>query len=301
MNIFSKEQIDLSTKKDILIPLVGGLGNQLFQLSFGLYLHKIWGIRISYTDFLLKYSPSGTTTPRSLAINSLLEQKELNKFTEAKYLMLEMANRIFDGVITDEEPLNSVVPIKLTNRTRIARGYFQKFMFPDFVREEIIAKLSESSEFNISKNQKPLERICVHMRYGDYASNLQTRKFHGLTTVNYYVEQVQKLSQEFGIQKVLIVSDGADRAYSEFSELLTDDNIEISLSSSTSDQSDLSEIANSSVVVTSNSSFSWWGAWLAHTMNNSTIVCPDPWFADASISNPHLIKPVWRTAKREFT
>jgi len=189
----------------------------------------------------------------------------------------------------------------LTNRTRVARGYFQKYKFPDFVSEEIIQKLFDSSDFNITENQKPQERICVHMRYGDYASNLQTRNFHGLTAVNYYVEQVQKLSREFGIKKVVIVSDESGRAFLEFSELLSDENIEVSLSSSTSDQSDLSEIANSSIVVTSNSSFSWWGAWIASTLHNSTIVCPDPWFADASIFNPHLIKPVWRTAKREFT
>jgi len=301
MNMFSNEQIDLPTKRDILIPLVGGLGNQLFQLSFGLYLQKVWGIRIRYTDFLLKYSPSGINTRRSLAIHSLLERRELNRFTEAKYLILETANRLLDGVITDEEPINSTNPLKLTHRTRVARGYFQRYMFPDLVREEIIAKMSDSSEFNISTNQKPIERICVHMRYGDYASNPQTRKFHGLTTVSYYVDQVQKLSNEFGIKKVLIVSDAADQAFLEFSELLSDDDIEISLSSSTSDQSDLSAIANSSIVVTSNSSFSWWGAWFAHTIHNSTIVCPDPWFADASIFNPHLIKPVWRTAKREFT
>lgn len=301
MNIFSNKQIDLTTKKDILIPLVGGLGNQLFQLSFGLYLHKFWGTKVNYTDFLLKYSPSGITTRRSLAINSLLEQKELTKFTEAKYLILETANRVINGIITDEEPLDSIIPIKLTNRTRVARGYFQKYMFPDFVSAEIIARLSQSSEFNISKNQRPEERICVHMRYGDYESNPQTRKFHGLTTVKYYVQQVQKLSKEFGVQKVLLVSDAADRALLEFSELLSNEDIELSLSSSASDQSDLSEIANSSIVVTSNSSFSWWGAWFANTIHNSTIVCPDPWFADASIFNPHLIKPVWRTEKREFT
>jgi hypothetical protein len=300
MNTFADALNRKFPEKKLIIPLMGGLGNQLFQFSFGLYLNKAHEIEISFTDILLKSSRAGNMTRRSLAIGSLLDVDDLNKLTAAKYLMLETADRMFDGVIAGEESTDSILPIKLTNRTRAARGYFQNYKFPDFIKNELIEKISSSSEFNISRNLCTQKRICVHMRYGDYASNLQTRNFHGLTAVNYYVEQVQKLSQEFGIRSVLIVSDEADRAFLEFSELLVDKDIEISVSAATSDQSDLSEIANSSIVVTSNSSFSWWGAWFANTIHNSTIVCPDPWFADSNMSNPHLIKPDWRTAKREF-
>ena len=301
MNTFADALNRKFPEKNLIIPLVGGLGNQLFQFSFGLHLIKAHEFEISYTDILLKYSRSENTTRRTLAIGSLLDVNDLNKITAAKYLLLETADRMFDGVIADEESINSILPIKLTNRTRAVRGYFQNYRFPDLVGDELIAKISSSSEFNISRNLNPQKRICVHMRYGDYASNLQTRNFHGLTAVSYYVEQVQQLSQEFGIRKVLIVSDEADRAYAEFSKLLNDKDIEISLSAATSDQSDLSEIANSSIVVTSNSSFSWWGAWFANTIHNSIIVCPEPWFAGSNVSNPHLVKPDWRTATREFT
>jgi hypothetical protein len=301
MNTFTEALNRKYPEKKMIIPLIGGLGNQLFQFSFGLYLNKALEIDTSYTDILLKYTRAESTTRRSLAIGSLLKIDDLNKLTAAKYLMLEAADRIFDGVIADEESIDSAFPINLTNRTRIARGYFQKYMFPDFIKDELLARISSSSEFNISRNLSPQQRICVHMRYGDYASNIQTRSFHGLTAVSYYVDQVQKLSQEFGIRSVFLVSDEADRAFQEFSKLLNRKDIKISLSAATSDQSDLSEIANSSIVITSNSSFSWWGAWFASTIHNSTIVCPEPWFADSKVFNPHLIKPDWRNAKREFT
>ncbi len=287
--------------KVLTIQLMGGLGNQLFQLAFGLYLNEVFGHAVTYSDLLLRYSPGSSHTSRSLGIGDLLNKMEISGLSPARYSIIEAVNRHRGGYIASEEPLESNFPIILRNRTRLVRGYFQQFRFADAVKPQILKRFFDSSDFSFDERSRVIQRICIHMRYGDYSSNEQTRKFHGLTSTQFYVDQARKLSDEFGVQDVFIVSDEPNRAVQEFLNLTTKNVFNVSVSESNTEQSDLSEIAKSSLVVTSNSSFSWWGAWLANSIHKSTIVCPDPWYADAKMNNPYLIKPNWRTAQRSYS
>jgi hypothetical protein len=300
INIFSNRR-SAHHSRNLTIQLMGGLGNQLFQFAFGLYLSEIGEYDVRYSDLLLRYSPNALHTNRILGIGGLMSKNEIKRLTPAQYSIIETANRFFGGYIATEEPIDSSFPIALGNRTRLLRGYFQQFRFADAVRPQILKRFFDSSDFSFDESSSVLQRICIHMRYGDYSSNEQTRKFHGLTNTQFYVDQAQKLSKEFGVSEIYIVSDEPNRAVQDFLKLTNRDLFNVSVSESQTEQGDLSEIAKSSLVVTSNSSFSWWGAWLASSIHKSTIVCPDPWYADKQMNNPYLIKPDWRIAQRNYS
>ncbi len=287
--------------KALTIQLLGGLGNQLFQFAFGLYLNDVCGHDVKYSDLLLRSLPGGTHTSRSLGIGDLLKKNEISELTPARYSLIAALNKGFGGFIASEEPIDSTFPIVLRNRTRLVRGYFQQLRFADAVKSQILNRLFQSSDFSIDDRSPVVKRICIHMRYGDYSSNEQTRKFHGLTSAQFYVDQARNLSNEFGVRDVFLVSDEPNRAVQEFLHLTTRNEFDVAVSASATEQSDLSEIAASSLVITSNSSFSWWGAWLANSIHNSIVVCPDPWYAEAQINNPYLIKPNWRIAQRSYS
>ena len=44
--------------------------------------------------------------------------------------------------------------------------------------------------------------------------------------------------------------------------------------------------------IIANSSFSWWGAWLA-LFKDKIVICPKQWFGDASIDTSDLIPESW--------
>ena len=289
------------TPKALTIQLFGGLGNQLFQFAFGLYLKDVCGHDVRYSDLLLRSLPGKAHASRSLGIGDLLKKHEISELTPARYSLIAALNKGFGGFIATEKPIDSTFPIVLGNRTRLVRGYFQQFRFADAVKSQILNRLFQSSDFNIHSRSPVVKRICIHMRYGDYSSSEQTRKFHGLTSTQFYVDQARKLSDEFGVRDVFIVSDEPNRAVQEFLHLTTWNEFNVAVSASATEQSDLIEIATSSLVITSNSTFSWWGAWLANSIHDSIVVCPDPWYAEAQMNNPYLIKPNWRIAQRIYS
>ena len=301
--MINSHEITLATDrpKELTIQLLGGLGNQLFQFAFGLYLNDVCGHNVRYSDLLLRSLPGSSHTNRTLGIGDLLKKHEISELTPSRYSLIAALNKGLGGFIATEEPLDSTSPIILGNRTKLVRGYFQQFGFADAVKSQILNRLFQSSDFSIHERSPVVKRICIHMRYGDYSSNEQTRKFHGLTSTQFFVDQARKLSDEFGVRDVFIVSDEPHRALQEFLQLTNKNEFDVAVSASATEHSDLIEIATSGLVITSNSSFSWWGAWLANSIYNSIVVCPDPWYADAKMSNPYLIKPNWRIAQRSYS
>ena len=69
-------------------------------------------------------------------------------------------------------------------------------------------------------------------------------------------------------------------------------------SSSRGPWDDLTILAGSDAVVMSNSSFSWWGAYLAWRNHGARVVTPAPWFANPSTPAPKLIPDAWTVLPR---
>ncbi|MDP2014738.1 MAG: hypothetical protein Q8L05_10990, partial [Actinomycetota bacterium] len=58
-------------------------------------------------------------------------------------------------------------------------------------------------------------------------------------------------------------------------------------------------ISQASAIITANSSFSWWGGWLADPQN-STVVCPRPWLNEGAMDERDLRPPQWLTVDAGF-
>ena len=63
--------------KFIEIPLMGGLGNQLFQLAAGIEISKVSGRATKYSTDVLKLPASAGTTKRHIGISDLLLPDEV--------------------------------------------------------------------------------------------------------------------------------------------------------------------------------------------------------------------------------
>jgi hypothetical protein len=63
---------------------------------------------------------------------------------------------------------------------------------------------------------------------------------------------------------------------------------------------DLQFISNAQGVIMSNSSFSWWGAYLAEKKNQATIIYPKPWFAGNFPDPQYFFRSNWKSLNRFF-
>ena len=114
--------------------------------------------------------------------------------------------------------------------------------------------------------------ISLHIRRGDFLINSGN---HYNQNLDYYEEALKKFDND---RQVVIFSDDPDWCMEQ--ELFTDNRFIVSQAASP--YHDLYMMSQCSDFIIANSTFSWWGAWLA---NKGKVIAPKKWFGP---NNVHL-------------
>lgn len=110
--------------------------------------------------------------------------------------------------------------------------------------------------------------IALHIRRGDYTHNSDR---HPVMPLSYYEEALQKFDSS---REVIVFSD--DTNWCKEQDIFSDDRFLVSEGTDT--YHDLCLMSMCSDFIIGNSSFSWWGAWLA---NKGSVYYPSLWFGPA--------------------
>jgi hypothetical protein len=277
---------------------MGGLGNQLFQVSFGLNIQKDLNRDVVFTSALLDRAHAGTK--RSLEVESLVEIRKHTLSIEINFVVEKLLKKINPSRFLVEDVKRPFSIDQIDAKTRIVMGYFQQLHFVNNVAEEIELLIRKSSRFSILDTCQFRRRIAVHIRLGDYRTSTSAKKFHGLTSIEYYLRAIENLHQQTGIEEVLIISDEPEVAEELLLPKINNRTFTLHVDRTGDAIQHLAKIANSAAIVGSNSTFSWWGAWLATRNYRANVVMPKPWFADASIMMSELMDTNWILLERNL-
>jgi hypothetical protein len=155
------------------------------------------------------------------------------------------------------------------------RGYFQTEKYFKHIRDELLKDFEFRDEIlepcRQMMSQFDTSPISLHIRRTDYLTNPN----HTALGLDYYKEALK----QFGDSEVLIFSD--DPEWCNQQELFSDDRFLIA--EGNTNYVDLCLMTLCSGHIIANSSFSWWGAWLA---NSTQVVAPSGWFRGSD--NEHL-------------
>lgn len=172
-------------------------------------------------------------------------------------------------------------------------GYFQSRRYvgadPDFVRSLFLDGGSSGLQ-DFVRSQVGEQFIGVHVRRGDY---LQARNqdVHGVCDANYYVRAIQ-LVRSMGAADLPIVS--FTESVAELPDSLRGmSDVVIEDSGDRPPSEDLLALAGASSIVLSNSSFSWWAAFLGGNAPERKVVAPRPWMRRGDIAASDLLFPEW--------
>lgn len=138
--------------------------------------------------------------------------------------------------------------------------HIEKQIRQDFTFKEKIKK--ECKEIIQELFDNP---IAIHIRRGDYLIN--SGNHHNLT-IDYYKESLDKFDSN---RQVVVFTDDSEWAFNH--EFFSDDRFIIS--EKVGPYHDLYMMTQCSDFIIANSSFSWWGAWLANT---GTVIAPKKFF-----------------------
>lgn len=175
-------------------------------------------------------------------------------------------------------------------------GYFQDWSLVDEIWTKFSENLAQSEAWRSIFEAPPIPRVAIHYRLGDYVTNPTARRHHGVTHPTFFASVVAEVRSSYPLHKVVLVSDDPELATSLFSTHCDAFEVDQMASPNAEPLEHLALLADSTHVVTSNSSFSWWGGWLGWK-KGAEVFLPEPWFV-AEAEHHALIPPQWSRRNR---
>lgn len=264
-------------ERSLTIRLEGGLGNQLFQLAAG---------KSAYPDILIIDTTLLNGTTRNLEIEALSESFDFDvkskKFSKLSQLPLK---KIFE-----KEPFTWVDLRTNFKKNSVLRGYFQHPKYADTIASDLASFIKLDSSFK----QDPLcdctsRHIAVHVRRGDYLSNLTNKKIFGVLSEEYFMEAIKTFDKD---THFILYSDSKISP-----ELTASASLVGKVTTAESDINPfelLKALSFSDGLIMSNSSLSWWGARIGEELKeNFEVIGPSTWFRGIPKSS-NLIMGMWK-------
>lgn len=173
-------------------------------------------------------------------------------------------------------------------------GYFQtEKYFPgsaESLRREFtpVASLSPANAA-IAALARECESVMIHVRRGDYVNNAKTLKVHGVCSVAYYQQAIATMRARAGNPRFFVFSN--DMAWARDNLALGADAVFVE-GNKDAPEVDIHLMAQCRHHIIANSSFSWWGAWLAASPQK-TVIAPTPWFDNSRHNASDLVPASW--------
>lgn len=256
----------------------GGLGNQMFQAALALALAKRFGVRPRFVDLTdrarvqrgwqLDCFGMSPTTP----MNSVLPAIEFG-------MSLANALRRIGGLslpgVAIENSLGELV--EFSSPPLVLSGYWQRAQYFEGYEDDI------RSHFRFPPTQPSIQiptaaqapKVAIHMRRGDYVTDPAAQIVHLVCNDTWYRQAWCSTQEAVPGAHGYVFSDDPDWALaclgpsSNLTYMPFSPNAHPSL--------DLALMAQCDHFIISNSSFSWWGAWLGRAADKR-VIAPREWF-----------------------
>ena len=264
----------------ITCSLMGGLGNQLFQI-FATMAHGI------YTNQSVVFLRQEQLGARFTAWNTLLKGLQPILVNELPSNMLVVREPEF--------PYNKLPYIPSKNVSFF--GYFQSEKYFKQCYNHIyqicgIGKRRNELKLRLPSDEFLMTTVSLHFRIGDYK---KIQHYHPIMTLEYYSNalthimskvsgplKVVYFCEEVDLGDVLVVVDNLEKKFSECAFVRCVEGL--------ADWEQMLYMSFCSHNIIANSTFSWWGAYF--NPNAEKIVCyPSVWFGPAANSDVRDLCP----------
>lgn len=265
----------------MVIIIKGGMGNQMFQYAFGHLKSKALGRRLYVLDFT-----AWDSFPRGFALKCFgLTQSKANKALLIVFrlicLSFEVLSKRFKGVnkFYLQDLSDFGCESYLADHAFILDGYWQKAEYFIQDRDEIkkiftfppVPKIHHVIDLSGDK-----KLVAMHVRRGDYVSTSSDGGKHLVCDVNWYLGALEVLRLKIDNFRLVIFSDDEQWVRDRFGAL-QEDIFVVPSNDFREPWIDLYLMSCCDHFILSNSTFSWWAAFLGET-KASWVIAPKYWF-----------------------
>jgi hypothetical protein len=285
----------------IVVRIMGGLGNQMFQYAAGKRLALKLGVEMRLdTDwydrsdsrlyelgfFQVPEVKAGRSDIRRLRYGSkpwwkLLTNRARREAKESSTSHIKQKQFHFDTGI-----LNLSDDVYL-------HGYWQsEKYFKDIerdIRDQFTFRNPGKSATEMAERIHSSNSVSIHIRRGDYIEGDSAAKFENLP-LEYYRKALHHLESSLGLLDLFIFSD--DLTWVRENNLFDREMTFVEASGNLTPVDDMWLMTLCRHNIIANSSFSWWGAWL-NSNETKTVVAPSIWFKSEENDTRDLIPETW--------
>ena len=280
----------------LYVLLMGGLGNQLFQYAAArniAYLHN-YEILLDLRDTSIyggkhPFALNHFNIKARIANKSELPAQPINKF---KYFLWR--HMYCNPRLVKDKDLSVNKFSFVSYHDLYLRGYYQSekyFINIANILHDELKYITPPSKNNVImlKNIKANNSVSIHVRRGDYLEKKWSNHF-SQCSIQYFTSAIKYISKRTGPPVIYIFTNDIHWVKSnlrfKYRTVISENNQGIY------DYEDLRLMSACKHNIISNSTFSWWGAWL-NQYSKKIVVTPNKWFTSNVISFPDIVPHEW--------
>lgn len=276
----------LSSRREVAVQLLGGLGNQMFQAAAGLALaERHGGARLTFD--ISRFRAKGL---RGFALAPFGLEAEIR--SEGQGLATRMLSRVglrpkhqpdwWNGAFYREAGFRHDPAFEALEAPVMLAGYFQSPRYFEPIAERVASffapeKLASPEALEQARKLEGESSVAIHVRRGDYASDARAMMVHGVLPELYYSQAIRFIREQVPEARFFIASDDVATATNLVASL---PDSEVLAGKSAGD--DLFLMSRCRHHIIANSSFSWWSAWLDRRSGGLRIA-PQAWFTPEAL------------------
>lgn len=266
----------------IKVRINGGLGNQLFQYATAYALAKKMNVSMQvdiseamkYRVHPLRLDKLSCSVPFSKKIN-IIDKILLHP------RIISYSSKLLNRYYMEPNLRYCDFSSRMENNLFLI-GYFQSELYFREYRTELLEEFRPKKNFspyqeNIKKKISSSNSLSIHIRRGDYISNPDASSVHGICDKAYFNRSIDYLQEKGVISEktnFFIFSDDIkwcrDNLNFPYETIFVEGDSE-------SPELDMWLMSYCNHHIISNSTFSWWGAWL-NIYPNKCVIAPLDWF-----------------------
>lgn len=288
----------------VIVKLMGGLGNQMFQYALGKAMAKRLETTLKLDlDFLLDRTPRENFVFRdydldvfNLSVERALPDDISPFFYQPKNKFDKLFSRLKKWWVPytayREAHFHVDPAVFLLSGNIYLEGYWQSAQYFQDIEDEIRTDFSFRSPIAPTSKQLSDEienknSVCINVRRADFLNT----SFHGVCNMNYFGPAIEFMASRVVNSHFFVFSDDPEWCLNNFKlpyrfTFVGHEHKGEKFSSY------LQLMAQCKHFIIPNSSFAWWAVWM-NQGDEKVVVAPTVWFTDSSWDTCDLIPNTW--------
>ncbi|HNZ40154.1 MAG TPA: alpha-1,2-fucosyltransferase [Candidatus Latescibacteria bacterium] len=289
----------------VIVQLTGGLGNQLFQYATARAIAHRNAVPLKLdTSWFKRYPQRAYGLGGFMIEASVATMEEIEELCPPRWSLRWAGGQARDRtkpysrrrVVRERWKRFDPALLKVGGDAYLIGCWQSERYFMDIaelIRRELVFKTPpDERNAELLSRIDETDSVSLHIRRGDYVTNPVLADIYGTPGLQYYARALEVVAGHTNAPHVFVFSDDIPWARENFVTNLPTEFV--CHNGPGKEIEDLRLMSRCRHHIIANSSFSWWGAWLAEHPGQ-LVIAPDPWFRDRKWAPADIVSVRWTT------